>query len=47
MRQHCEAEIGTPWSAIAWANDSIDQRVAWSVGGSVTSFTSRSTSSCP
>ena len=42
---HCDAEIGTPWSAIASASASIVQRVASSGGGSVTSFTSSSTSS--
>src|ERR1700730_7918483 len=33
IRQHCDAEIGTPWAAIASASASIDQRVADSGGG--------------
>ena len=47
MRQHWEAEIGTPWAAMAWARASMVQRVVSSGGASVTSFTSNSTSSWP
>ena len=47
MRQAWEADIGTPCAAISSASASIVQRVAWSGGGSVTSFTSNSTSSWP
>ncbi len=45
MRQTWEAEMGTPWPAIASASASIVQRVAPSGGGSVTVFTNNSTSS--
>lgn len=45
MRQTWEAEMGTPWSARAFASASIVQRVAPSGGGSVTVLTSNSTSS--
>src|SRR2546429_1474609 len=46
IRHAWEAEMGTPWSAMASASASIVQRVAPSGAGSVTSLTSNSTSSC-
>ena len=39
IRQAWEAEMGTPWSAMASASASMVQRVASSGGGSVTNFT--------
>jgi hypothetical protein len=45
MRQHCEAEMGTPWAAMDCASASVVQRVALSGGSSVTSFTKSKTSS--
>jgi chromosome segregation ATPase len=43
--QACEAEMGTSWSAMAWARASMVQRADPSGGSSVTSFTSNNTSS--
>jgi hypothetical protein len=45
IRQHYEAEMGTPWSAMARASASIDYGEVESGGGSVTSFISNNTSS--
>ena len=41
IRQAWDAEMGTPWAAMASASASIVQRVAPAGGSSVTSFTSK------